>query len=115
MPYTAVNGIQLYHETHGSGAPVVLVSGLGADAHFWHRQVPALAHEFEVLPLDNRGACRTDKPDEPYTIRLLADDVAGLLDTLEVPAAHLVGVSFGGFVVQEFALAYPERVRRVVL
>lgn len=115
MPSAAVNGIQLYYETHGRGTPVVLVSGLGADAHFWYRQVPALGESCEVITLDNRGACRSDKPDAPYTIRMLADDVAGLLDALEVPAAHLVGASLGGFVVQEFALAYPARTRGVVL
>lgn len=115
MPYAAADGIQLYYETHGRGTPVVLVSGLGADAHFWYRQVPALAQHFEVISLDNRGACRSDKPDVPYTIRMLADDVASLLDALEVPAADFVGVSFGGFVIQEFALAYPARTHRLVL
>ncbi|HEV8353037.1 MAG TPA: alpha/beta hydrolase [bacterium] len=115
MPYATANGIQLYYERLGEGLPVVLVSGLGADAHFWYRQVPSLSRQFEVITLDNRGACRSDKPDEPYTIRMMAGDVAGLLDALEIPAAHLVGASLGGFIVQEFALGYPERTRRVVL
>ncbi len=115
MPYAAVNGVQLYYETQGRGAPVVLVAGLGADAHFWYKQAPALAERFEVIAFDNRGACRSDKPDEPYSIRMLADDVAGLLDALEIAAANLVGASLGGVVVQEFALAYPARAQRIVL
>lgn len=115
MPYTAANGIRLYYERHGRGAPVVLVSGLGADAHFWYRQVPELARQFEVVTFDNRGACRSDKPDAPYTIRMLADDVAGLLDALDVSAAGVVGASLGSFIAQEFALAYPVRATRMVL
>lgn len=115
MPYAAGNGIRLYYETAGRGEPVVLVSGLGADAHFWYRQVPDLARGFEVITFDNRGACRSDKPDEPYTLRMLADDVAGLMDALEIPATNLVGASLGSFVVQEFALGYPARTKRIVL
>ncbi|HEY3247126.1 MAG TPA: alpha/beta fold hydrolase [bacterium] len=115
MPYASTNGIQLYYETRGRGTPLVLVSGLGADAHFWYRQVPALSEAHEVITFDNRGACRSAKPDEPYSIRMLAEDVAGLLDALEIPAVRLVGASLGGFVVQEFALTHPERTAQVVL
>lgn len=107
--------MRIYHETAGRGDPVVLIAGLGADAHFWHNQVPVLSRVFRVITLDNRDASRSPTADGPYTIRAMADDVAGLLDQLEVGAAHVVGASLGGFIAQEFALAYPGRTRRLVL
>lgn len=115
MPHTIVNGISLNYETAGDGPPVVLIAGLGADHHFWYRQIPALAERFRVITPDNRGAGDSEKPNEPYTLRQLADDVRGLLDAVGVERAHVVGASLGGFIAQEFVLAYPERVRRLVL
>lgn len=115
MPFVRTNGINMYYETTGSGLAVVLVAGLGADGHFWYKQVPALARHFLVITPDNRGAGQTDKPDESYTLRMMADDLLGLLDALEVPRVHLVGASAGGFIAQEYALASPQRVRNLVL
>lgn len=115
MPFVRTNGINAYYETTGSGPAVMLVAGLGADGHFWHKQVPALARHFLTLTPDNRGAGQTDKPDEPYTLRMMADDLLGLLDALELPQVHLVGASAGGFISQEFALAHPQRVGTLVL
>ncbi len=115
MPYAAANGIRLYYEVAGDGLPVALIGGLGSDGHFWYKQAPALARHFRVIVFDNRGAGRSDKPDEPYTLRMMAEDLSGLLDTLGIRSAHIVGASMGGFIAQEFALAYPTRVERLVL
>ncbi len=115
MPYALVNGINLYYEISGSGPAVVLIGGLGADGHFWYKQVPELEKRFTIITPDNRDAGRSDKPDEPYTLRTMADDVRGLLDHLQIAKAHVVGASMGGFIAQEFALAYPERVAKLVL
>ncbi len=115
MPYARANGITVYYEMAGRGPAVVLIGGLGADGHFWYKQAPALAREFQVLTLDNRGAGQTEAPDEPYTMRMMADDLAGLLDALRMPSVHVVRASMGGMIAQEFALACPERVRRLVL
>ncbi len=115
MPRVQVNGISLHYETAGSGTPVLLIAGLGADHHFWYRQIPALAGRFRVIAPDNRGAGESDTPDSPYTLRQMAEDLRGLLDALEVPSAHVVAASLGGFVAQEFILAHPARTRRVVL
>lgn len=115
MSYARVHGINLYYEIAGYGAAVVLIGGLGADGHFWYKQVPELAQRFMVITPDNRGAGRSDKPDEPYTIRAMADDVRGLLDHLRIAKAHVVGASMGGFIAQEFAIAYPQRVAKLVL
>lgn len=115
MPYAAANGIRLYYEVAGDGLPVALIGGLGSDGHFWYKQTPALARHFRVITFDNRGAGQSEAPDAPYTLRMMADDLAGLLDALHVPVAHIVGASLGGFIAQEFALAHPDRVDRLVL
>lgn len=115
MPLTRANGVQLYCESAGSGEPVVLLSGLGADAHFWYKQVPELSKAFRVITLDNRDSGRSEKVSSAYSVRTMADDVKGLLEALGIARTHIVGASLGGFIAQEVALAYPDSVRRVVL
>lgn len=115
MPYAQTNGITMYYEAHGEGAPVLLIGGLGADGHLWYRQVPALATRFQVITPDNRGAGRTDAPDEAYSIRAMADDLAGLLEGLRISTVGVVEASMGGFIAQEFALAYPSNVSKLAL
>lgn len=77
MPKVRTNGIDVYYEIHGSGAPVVLIGGLGADTFLWFRQTPELSKQFQVIVFDTRGAGQSDKPVEPYSIRMFADDTAG--------------------------------------
>ncbi len=115
MPKIQANGINIYYEIHGEGEPVVLIGGLGADTFLWFRQTPELSKNFQVVVFDNRGAGESDKPEEPYTIKMFADDTAGLLKALAIPHAHIVGASLGGLIAQEFALAYPQMVDRLVL
>ncbi|MGQ9571845.1 MAG: alpha/beta fold hydrolase [Dehalococcoidia bacterium] len=115
MPKVRVNDIQLYYEVHGQGEPLLLIMGLGANARSWQMQIPFFSREFQVVAFDNRGAGRSDKPAERYTIRLFADDTAGLMDALGIDSAHVYGQSMGGLIAQELALNYPERVRTLVL
>ena len=91
MPTILVNGITLAYETHGSGQPLVLISGLGYDRWQWHKMVPGLAEHFTVITFDNRGVGQTDKPAGPYTAQLLADDTAGLIAALGYSRAHVMG------------------------
>lgn len=115
MPRIQANGIQLYYETHGQGAPLVLIQGLGHSANMWFKQVPTLAREFQVIVFDNRGTGQSDRPPGPYSISLMARDVIGLLDQLEISAAHVLGVSMGGFIAQELAICSPTRVKKLIL
>jgi pimeloyl-ACP methyl ester carboxylesterase len=115
MPKIKANGIELYYETHGSGEPVVLIGGLGADIFLWFRQTPEVSKYFKVIVFDNRGAGESDKPEMSYTISMFAADTAGLLEALGIPRAHVIGASLGGFIAQEFALAYPGMLDRLVL
>lgn len=70
---------------------------------------------FQVIAFDNRGAGRTDKPFMDYSIPLFAEDTAALMDGLGISRAHILGISMGGFIAQELALNFPERVNRLVL
>ncbi|MCX5907226.1 MAG: alpha/beta hydrolase [Deltaproteobacteria bacterium] len=115
MPYQKVNGIQVYYEDQGQGYPVLLIQGLGYPSGMWFRQIPELAQQFRVLVIDNRGVGKTDKPDEEYTIALMASDAAGLLRSLGIRKAHIIGVSMGGYIAQELALSDPDMVNRLIL
>jgi pimeloyl-ACP methyl ester carboxylesterase len=115
MATARINGIDLYYEVRGSGEPLLLIMGLGANTTSWFRQVPAFSREYQVIAFDNRGAGRTDKPNEPYSMGQMADDASGLLDHLGIPSAHVFGMSLGGMIAQELVLRSPERVRTLVL
>ena len=115
MPVVHANGIDIHYEIHGSGEPLVLIGGLGADTFLWFRQVPELSRHFQVIVFDNRGSGESDKPEEPYTIKMFADDTAGLLKAIQIPRAHILGASLGGLIAQEFALDYPEMVNKFIL
>ena len=110
------NGQQLYYEIHGDGPPLVLVMGIGYDSSLWTlAQVPALSTQFQVVLVDNRDAGRSSKASHPYQIADMADDLAGLLDALGIARSHLLGLSMGGMIAQEFALRHPDRLDRLVL
>jgi pimeloyl-ACP methyl ester carboxylesterase len=115
MPKVTVRGVGLYYEEHGRGEPLVLVPGFGTGLWVWFRQVPALAERFRTIVFDPRGVARSAAPDGQFTMRDLADDLAALLEELQVERAHVLGASFGGFVAQEFALAHPSRTRSRIL
>ena len=109
MPTVRVRDINMYYELHGSGTPLVHVGGLAGDARAWTRQIQWLSQHFQVLCFDNRGTGRTDCPDQPYSTRLFAEDTLGLMDALGIERAHLYGISMGGCIVQEAAIARPGR------
>ncbi len=115
MPVASVDGLEVYYELHGRGEPLVLVEGLGYSRWMWFKQLPAFSRHFLTLVYDNRGVGRTAKPDHPYTIRMMADDLAGLMRELDLGRAHVLGVSMGGFIAQELAINYPEMVKGLVL
>ncbi|MBD0370102.1 MAG: alpha/beta fold hydrolase [Pyrinomonadaceae bacterium] len=115
MPKIVAGEIELYYEEYGEGAPLVLIPGFGTGLWIWFKQVPAFSREFRTLVFDPRGISRSDAPNAPITIRTIADDLAALLYALRIESAHILGASFGGFVAQEFALAYPAMTRSLTL
>jgi len=96
VPLIAVNGIELYYQSHGTGAPLLVLAGLGLDVSEMGTLTGPLAARFRVIAADNRGAGRSAKPPGPYSIEQMAADVAGLMDRLELPRAHVLGMSLGG-------------------
>lgn len=110
-----VQGANLYYEMRGEGEAVVLISGLGGNAELWTRQAPVLSESHRVVLFDNRGAGRSDAPEGPYTIQMMAADTAQLLDVLDIAAAHIVGASMGGMIAQEVALQYPDKALSLTL
>lgn len=115
MPTVKGNDITIYYESHGSGEPLLLITGLSYTLWYWHRMVPLLAERFRVITFDNRGIGQTDAPPGPYSAPMMAADTAGLLAALEIEQAHVVGHSMGGFVAQALALEYPALVDKLIL
>ena len=116
MPKVRVDDIQMYYEVNGEGFPLMMIHGLSANLDWWEpRMVGGLSKRFTTVTFDNRGAGRTDVSDRSYTIRLFADDTAGLMDALGISRAHVLGLSMGGRIAQELALDYPHKVEKLVL
>lgn len=117
MPFASVNGIDVHYRVAGAGPEtIVLVNGLADDLETWAFQEAELtAAGYRLLMFDNRGIGKASKPAGPYSSRLLADDAKALVDHLGLTGFHLLGVSMGGMVVQEYALAYPEDLRSVIM
>jgi pimeloyl-ACP methyl ester carboxylesterase len=108
MPETEANGVRLYYEIHGSGEPLVLVHGSWVDATRWRFVVPGLAESFHVLVYDRRGHSRSERPDAPGNVDEDGDDLAALLETLDLAPAHVVTSSYGGNIALRLATRRPQ-------
>jgi 3-oxoadipate enol-lactonase len=115
MPTIQANGQTLYYEVHGEGDPLLLVMGLAADTMAWALQVPAFSAHYRTVIFDNRDVGQSSMAEGPYEITDMARDTLALADALELESFHLVGVSMGGAIGQEVALAAPDRVRTLTL
>lgn len=116
MPHIRVSDVLLHYEETGQGPPVVLIMGLAGSLEWWGPEIQeALSRRFRVVVFDNRGAGRSDRPKDPYTIAQMAEDTRGLMDALGIDRAHVLGYSMGGMIAQELALRHPERLRRLIL
>jgi 3-oxoadipate enol-lactonase len=117
MPLVHANGIDIHYRISGDGTETaLLVNGVGDDLEGWAMQVdPLVAAGLRVVTFDNRGVGRSSLPPGPYSSREMAVDTKALADALGLTGFHLVGVSMGGLIAQEYALAYPADLRTVVL
>jgi 3-oxoadipate enol-lactonase len=118
MPFVhATDGTRIHYEVTGkSGAtPVLMIQGLGASKNAWNLQRIAMATRFRIISFDNRGAGRSDKPTEPFTLEQMADDALAVLDAAGIETAHVVGASMGGVISQIVAVKFPHRVRSLTL
>jgi pimeloyl-ACP methyl ester carboxylesterase len=115
VPHIQTSRLKTYYEISGEGTPLVLIRGLGSTCEGSSELVEKLSTHFRVLSFDNRCVGLTDQPQEPFTVRDMADDTAALMDALEVESAHVLGISLGGMIAQELVLRHPKRVRRLAL
>ena len=115
MPHIHTNGINLYYEERGSGAPLLLIMGITAPGAVWEKHAAYWEKDFQCIIGDNRGVGLSDQPAGPYTSAQMADDYAGLLDSLQIQNVRVVGCSMGSIIAQQLALRHPEKVRSLVL
>ncbi|HEX4837699.1 MAG TPA: alpha/beta hydrolase [Solirubrobacteraceae bacterium] len=116
MALAAVGDIELSFDRSGSGPPLLLIMGMSGTKHHWGEPLlEELRRDFDTIVYDHRDTGESTKTGEPFTIAQLAGDAAGLLQALEIDSAHVMGISMGGMVAQELALAHPERVRALLL
>ena len=114
MPYAQTNGIRTFYERFGSGQPLALIGGSVFGRQNWAMAWDAFDAEFDVISYDQRGYGRSDRPAERYTMDVWIDDLAALLDALEIDRAHIAGTSMGAMVALAFAAKYRDRCISVV-
>lgn len=116
MPLVRVGEIELSYERAGSGPPLLMIMGMSGTFDHWDATfLDELRRDFETIVYDHRGVGASTRLDGPVTTAQLAQDVAGLLASLELDSAHVLGISMGGMIAQELALAHPERIRALAL
>jgi pimeloyl-ACP methyl ester carboxylesterase len=120
MPKIRVRDIDIYYEIRGEGHPLLMIMGFLGNADCWDPidLIPGLVDDYKVILFDNRGAGRTDypgNPEEEFTIRLMADDAAALLDAIGIEHAHVMGISMGGMIAEELAINHPHKVDKLIL
>ena len=118
MPRVRIDDLEMYCEVYGDGFPLVLISGYSGSLESWDARVPRvreLSKHYKVVTLDNRGTGRSNAPEGDYSIKTMGDDVAGLLDSLRISKAHILGQSMGGMIAQELAINHSKKVKGLIL
>jgi pimeloyl-ACP methyl ester carboxylesterase len=117
MPTALLNGIRLYYEVHGQGAPLVLLHGFAGTAESWKPQIPALSARYRLILYDARGHWRSESPKsaDAYSHDIAVEDLRALLDHVGAGPTIVGGLSMGGVIALAFYARYPERVRALIL
>jgi 3-oxoadipate enol-lactonase len=116
VPVIRAGEVDLSYERSGSGPPLLLIMGMSGTALHWGEPfLEELRRDFETIVYDHRGVGESSRLDGPLTIAQMAADAAALLDALGLDSAHVLGISMGGMIAQELALAHPGRVRTLTL
>ncbi len=116
MPVIDAGDVRLNCERGGEGPPLLMIMGLSGSLLHWGQPfVAALRENFETIAFDNRGVGQSSRVEAPFSIADLAGDTAGLMAALELESAHVLGISMGGMIAQELALAHPQRIRTLTL
>jgi 3-oxoadipate enol-lactonase len=115
MPKVVINDIEINYHEEGKGFPLILIHGLSDDSGLWTPLMPAFSRKYRTIALDLRGHGLSGKPDMPYSIQQFSEDLFEVLQKLEIPRTHLLGLSMGGAIAQQFALEQPKKVRSLIL
>jgi pimeloyl-ACP methyl ester carboxylesterase len=116
MPKVELAGTELHYERAGSGEPLLLIQGMSANHKAWGQPFSSLLErDFEVIAFDNRGMGLSSPATEAFSIAEMAADTAGLLEALQIESAHVLGISMGGMIAQELALAHPAKLRSLTI
>ncbi|MFX1605933.1 MAG: alpha/beta fold hydrolase [Promethearchaeota archaeon] len=115
MPFSEVNGINIYYELHGEGEPVIFGNGVFSNTLGWVYQLPVFSKEHQVVLYDMRGQGQSDKPEGPYSFDIHAEDQKALLEDLGISKVHHVGISYGAELGLVFALKFPEVLKSLVV
>jgi 3-oxoadipate enol-lactonase len=116
VPFADLGGHPFFYERQGTGTPLLLIGGTGGDLRRPEtRFAGPLVRHFDLLTYDQRGMGQSFKGDGPFTMADYADDAARLMEAVGWDDAHVIGISFGGMVAQEFLLRHPGKVRRLIL
>lgn len=117
MKRARVRGIEMAYDVEGSGPPVLLLHGFPFNRSLWRGQVEALSDRYRIITPDLRGFGETTASQDgsPVTMREMAEDIAALMDSLEIERFTLGGLSMGGYVAFAFYRSFPLRVRNLIL
>ena len=116
MPKIRVGANELHYERAGSGEPLLMIQGMSGTHVAWGEPfLGPLRESFDVVAFDNRGIGLSAPIEGAFRIGEMAEDAAGLMDELGIESAHVVGISMGGMIAQELALAEPSRLRSLTL
>ncbi len=117
MPYFIRDSVRLYYEDHGQGLPILLTHGFAASAGMWQPQIEAFKQQYRLIPWDMRGHGDSDCLEDAalYSQAHTVEDMRALLDHLQIDQAVIAGHSLGGFISLAFHVAYPDRVRALLL
>lgn len=113
--YIDVGGLRLCYQEYGAGPTLIILPGLGTSIDFWQLNVPVLAEQFHVVPVDLPGFGKSDKPDASYELPWICDRIVAFMDAKGIPKASFIGGSMGGHLALLLALNHPERVDKIIM
>ncbi len=115
MPIFHTDNLDFYYEIHGKGTPLVFLHGLGSSSLDWQKQVAFFSNQFQTITIDLRGHGKSEKPPGPYSVAQFAADTANLFKFLNLPPAHVAGLSMGGMVAFQLAVDAPNLLRSLTI
>ena len=117
MPYAISNGVRLYYEESGKGAPIIFVHEFSGDLHSWDAQFRCFSHRYRCIAFNARGYPPSDVPQavSKYSYRIATDDIANVMRHLGVHKAHIIGCSMGAYTTLQFGLRHPRMAHSLTL